>query len=86
MATAMISSKWQITLPAAARRKLNLKPNTPIDVLVQDDQIVLRPVKTLTELYGVFHDYALGETQDWETVRALTERAVAEEVERECRE
>lgn len=85
MATAMISSKWQITLPAAARRKLNLRRNSPIDVVVQDDQIVLRPVKTLDELYGIFHEYAVGKTEDWETVRTLTERAVAEEVVNEDR-
>jgi AbrB family looped-hinge helix DNA binding protein len=80
MATAMISSKGQITLPAAARRKLNIKPKSRVEVEVRETEIVIRPAKTIRDVMGIFHDYAKGKTEDWETVRSLTERAVAEEV------
>ena len=80
MATATVSSKGQITLPAAARRKLKIKPRSRVEVEVRENEIVIRPTKSLRELYGIFHEAAKGKTEDWETVRTLTERAVAEEV------
>jgi len=83
MATVPISSKGQITLPAAARKKLNLKPNSRAEIEIRENEVAIKPIKSIRELYGVFHDAAKGKTEDWETVRTMTEQAIAEEVARE---
>lgn len=80
MASVKVSSKGQITLPAAARRKLGIKPNMRLEVEVRDKEIAMRPVKSVLELGGIFREYAKGKPTDWETIRAETMRAVVEEV------
>jgi len=85
MATALVSSKGQITLPAAARRKFKIGPKSRVDVEIRENEIAIRPVKSIRELCGIFHDAAKGKTEDWETVRQITMRAVAEEVVNEDR-
>jgi AbrB family looped-hinge helix DNA binding protein len=83
MTTLKISDKGQITLPATIRRSLHLEPHSRVTVEVRDDEIVLRPVKSIEELEGIFHAYARGRKVSWETERLQMERAVAEEVSRE---
>ncbi|MEU9884429.1 AbrB/MazE/SpoVT family DNA-binding domain-containing protein [Sphaerisporangium sp. NPDC051011] len=39
---ARISSKNQVTLPAAVLRKLGLRPGDPIDIVEEDGEIVIR--------------------------------------------
>ena len=80
MTLVVISEKGQITLPSALRRKLGIKPRSRVEVELREHEIIVRPVKTVRELYGALHEYAEGKTDDWETVRRLTEQAVAEEV------
>ena len=80
MVMARISTKGQITLPAAARRALGLMPKSKVEVEVRKDEIVIRRAKTIRDMAGIFHEYAKGKTDDWETVRRLTEEAVAREV------
>ena len=80
MAIALVSEKGQITLPAEARRRIGIKPRSRVEVEVKEQEIVIRPVKSVRELYGSLHEYAEGKTEDWETVRTLTEKAIAEEV------
>ncbi len=84
MTSAKVSSKGQITLPAAARRKLGIEPNSRVDLVVRDNEIVIRPLKTIAELHGIFHKYVRGRKPvPWEKQRRETERAVAEQVARE---
>lgn len=80
MTLATVSSKGQITLPAAARRKLGLKPNTKVDLEVTDTGITIRPVKSISDAFGALSQYAKGKSTDWETMRSETERAVGEQV------
>ena len=80
MASVKISSKGQITLPVAARRKLGLKPNSRVEVEVREKELAIRPVKSISEVYGALSEYAKGKSADWETIRDETMRAVAEEV------
>jgi len=80
MSMCRISSKGQITLPAAARRKLGLKPHSRVEIEVRDKELAVRPVKSISEVYGALSEYAKGKSTDWETIRAETMRAVAEEV------
>jgi len=37
-------------------------------------------VKSVLELSGILHEYAVGKSSDWETIRAETVRIVAEEI------
>ncbi len=80
MTTAQISDKGQITIPADIRRKLGLKAKSRVQIEVQDNVAVLRPVKSILELSGVLHEQAKGKTTDWDTIREQTAQAVAEHV------
>lgn len=80
MATVTISDKGQVTLPAGIRKKLGLGPRRKMEVTECNGRIVMEPVKSILDLYGVFHEQAQGKTGDWETVRNQVEAAVAEEV------
>jgi len=80
MSTAKVSSKGQITLPAAARRKLGIAPHSTVEVITRDDGIVIRPLRSVMELAGVLRPYSRGKVMDWEAARTETERAVAREV------
>jgi len=82
--SAKVSYKGQITLPAAARRKLGIEPNSRVEVVVREDEIVIRPLKTIAELDGIFHSYVRGcKPVPWEKQRRRMEQAVAREVEDE---
>ena len=82
MITIRISDKGQVTIPAAARRTLGLKARGRVSVEVREDGVFLRPVRSIEELYGIYHAYARpGVT--WEEERDFMERAVAEYVARE---
>ena len=83
MPTVRLSEKGQITLPAALRRKLHLRPHTQLDVTESDGGLVLKPVRSISDLAGIFADAAKGRSNDWDEIRAYTERAVAEEAMRE---
>jgi AbrB family looped-hinge helix DNA binding protein len=76
-----VSDKGQITVPAKARRELGIKPGDSVEVEVVDDTLVVRPVKSLRSLRGIFAGIAaqhpIGE---WEKVRTETETSVAKEV------
>jgi len=81
MSIATVSSKGQLTLPSQHRRKLGIMPGSKVEVSVRGDELVLRPVPSLSELQGVFRGEARRKGGDWEKVRAETERQVAMEVE-----
>lgn len=79
MTTITISPTGRITIPAAMRRKLGWGPGTRVHVVEQEDgSIVLRRVRTIAELAGIFKDYAIpGMT--WEQEREAAEQSIAEE-------
>jgi len=79
MTTVTVSEKGQITLPAATRRRLRIKPKSLVEVEVRENEVVLRPVKSVSELSGSLRAYAEGKTTDWDEMRDKAMRAVAEE-------
>lgn len=80
MKLATISDKGQITLPSAIRRQTQLLPGMQVQVEVRGAEIVLHPVKSLHELAGVFAD-RIGDTKEpYESIRVMTEAAIAAEV------
>lgn len=52
MTTATVSSKSQITLPAAACRAAGIKPHDRVIVEVREGAIVVRPAPDLMDLKG----------------------------------
>jgi AbrB family looped-hinge helix DNA binding protein len=83
MITAQVSDKGQITIPADVRRKLGLKAKSRVEIQAREDGLLIRPMKSIGELSGIFRDYAKGKTTDWSVIREETMRIVAEEVARE---
>lgn len=80
MKTIPISNKGQITIPAEIRRVANLLPGMRVQVEMRDQEIVLHPVKSLRELAGIFAG-RIGKTHEsYESIRGMTERAIAAEV------
>lgn len=84
MPFARVSSKGQITLPAELRRKLSIEPNSRVDIVLRDAEIVIRPLKTVSELKGILRDHVRGhERMSWDEERRRMEELVAREVEDE---
>lgn len=75
-----VSSKGQVTLPAPMRRKLGIKPHSQVEVVLRDDEIVIRPLRPISELRGVFRHCVKDGPMDWEAARSAAERAVGEQV------
>ncbi len=80
MAIALVSEKGQITLPAEARKRIGIKARSRVEVEVRGQEIVVRPLQSISDVAGVFREAARGKSLDWKTIRAETERRVAEEV------
>lgn len=79
MAIARISDKGQVTLPVEIRRELGLKAKSQVTLDVRDGEVVLRPVKSVRELYGVFARATKDKPADWDAEREAMYRAVADE-------
>ena len=80
-----VSERGQISIPADLRKRYGIKPKSRVRVEAKDDVIVISPIKSVTEVAGIFCEYAKGKTTDWDTIREETMKAVAEEVESESR-
>jgi len=52
MGTVTVSSKFQVVIPEAVRRKLKIKPGEKVVVLEKDGIVHLIPVKPIKELRG----------------------------------
>ena len=83
MITAQVSDKGQITIPASIRKKLGLKAESRVEIEIRDNEFTIRPLKSIEELSGIFHEYAKGRTTDWDEIRKETMHIVAEEIARE---
>jgi AbrB family looped-hinge helix DNA binding protein len=83
MPTVTVSEKGQITLPAALRKKLRLRPRSQVDLIETDGGVMIKPVRDIMDLAGIFAEAAKGRSNDWDEIREYTERAVAEEAMRE---
>lgn len=73
MTTATVSSKSQITLPAAACREVGIKPHDRVLVEVREGVIVIRSAPDLMMLQG-----ALGRALPREEETEAFDRAVAD--------
>lgn len=85
MATAWVSDKGQITIPAKARKKLGISGKSRVEVEVRDKEVVIRPMRSILDVAGIFHEAAKGKSTDWQVIREEAMQAVAEEVMNEDR-
>ena len=60
MISATIGSRFQVVIPKEERERLNLKPNTLVNVEARDDCIMIFPVN-FTRLRGLGRELAISE-------------------------
>ncbi|HOS94448.1 MAG TPA: AbrB/MazE/SpoVT family DNA-binding domain-containing protein [Armatimonadota bacterium] len=80
MASARVSSKGQITLPAALRRKFGIGPSSTVEVEGREGEIVIRPLRSVSEVRGAFRHCVADGPMDWSAAREQAQRTVAEQV------
>ena len=56
MPFAKVSARGRITLPAAMRRESGVAPGSVVEIVTREDEIVIRPVLSISQLSGVFRD------------------------------
>lgn len=54
--TATVTSKSMVTLPASIRRRHKIKEGDKVQFVEVDGTIMMIPVKSLTEMHGMFRD------------------------------
>lgn len=75
-----VSQDGRITIPASARKKLGIKPGASVRLDVRENDIAIRPIKSIADVAGILYEYAEGKSTDWDTIREETQRIVALEV------
>lgn len=70
-----ITQKGQIVIPAIIRKHLNLKPSTRVYITVSDKRVVVKPVLTVDQAYGMIKTKKHYSEKDYD--RAI-EQAVVE--------
>lgn len=81
MPNARVSEKGQITLPSAIRKRLGIKANSQVELVVRDGEVVIRPMKSIGELFGILNEFVKDrEPATWDEQRDHMERTVAREV------
>jgi AbrB family looped-hinge helix DNA binding protein len=74
MTTATVSSKSQITLPAAACREVGIKPHDRVLVEVREGTIVIRSAPDLMRFKGALGKALPDDIETKRTKRALADR------------
>ena len=54
---ATVSSKGQITLPAALRKQLGIEPGSQISFEADGKQLIIKPEKPISAYYGILKPY-----------------------------
>ena len=62
-ADAIVSSKGQVTLPAAMRAKLGILPGSRIQFEVRGNELVIKPELPMSTYYGMLKGYDLGDIE-----------------------
>ncbi len=60
---AIVSSKGQVTLPAAMRAKLGIKPGSHIHFELRGAELVIKPELPISAYYGMLKGYELGDIE-----------------------
>ena len=86
MNIAIVTEKGRLTLPAEIRKKAHIRPGTRVEVEMRNNEIIIRPLLSISELAGVFKEYTRGKHQDYEAIRDEVMANVALEIAYEGRE
>ena len=62
-ADAIVSSKGQVTLPAAMRAKLGITPGSHIQFEVRGNELVIKPELPMSAYRGILTGYDLGDIE-----------------------
>jgi AbrB family looped-hinge helix DNA binding protein len=62
-AEGIVSSKGQITLPAAIRAQLGITTGTHVQFEVRGSELVLKPELPISAYYGMLKGYDLGDIE-----------------------
>lgn len=60
---AVVSSKGQVTLPAAMRAKLGIGPGSHIHFELRGMELVIKPEVPMSVYYGILKGYDLGDIE-----------------------
>lgn len=60
---AIVSSKGQVTLPAAMRAKLGIGPGSHIQFVLRGKELVIKPEPPMSAYYGMLKGYDLGDIE-----------------------
>ena len=79
MATSVMTTKWQTTIPKEIRKFLGLQPHDSLLYIVEGDKVTIRPLKgDILELRGTVHSEE--KPLDFAAVRKVTKSRVAEKI------
>ncbi len=59
----IVSSKGQVTLPAAMRAELGIQAGSRIGFEVRGNELVIKPELPMSAYYGMLKDFDLGEME-----------------------
>ncbi len=76
-----VTTKGQITIPATIRSYFHIKPNDKIDFIIDNERIIVIPIKTLKELRGSVT--ATGHVADFASERQLAKDVMAKRISEE---
>ena len=62
-ADAVVSSKGQVTLPAAMRARLGITPGSRIQFEVRGNELVIKPELPMSAYRGILKGYDLGDIE-----------------------
>jgi AbrB family looped-hinge helix DNA binding protein len=63
VAQAVVSSKGQVTLPAAMRAQLGIGPGSQIRFELRGRELVIKPELPISAYYGILKGYDLGDIE-----------------------
>jgi len=79
MPTSILTSKGQTTLPKEVRKALGLKPKDRIVYIIENDRVILIPVRgTLLDLKGSVK--SAEKPMDFEKIRKETKQKIAKKI------
>ncbi len=73
MTISLVSEKGQITLPAAARRKVGIEPRDRVVIEATDDVIIIRPVVDFFKFEGFLGDALPDEEEQEAMLKSVAE-------------
>ncbi|MFA5515060.1 MAG: AbrB/MazE/SpoVT family DNA-binding domain-containing protein [Desulfuromonadales bacterium] len=79
---AKVTSKGQVTIPIEIRKKLGIRSEDKVDFILEEDRVILRPVKTLRDLRGAVQAKGKGDfAAERSAAKVTVARRVREELE-----